>query len=338
MEKDLAADRKTLRGLINGFQTSQALHALTILGIPDLLGTGRRSAAALAEATGCNPPALYRLLRATAALGVLDEDQSQGFALTPLGEGLRSDATGSLAGWVELIGTSNFWQNWGQLADSVRTGETGWRLRHGVDAWTYRAQHPEEGKVFDRAMVSITGTDVETLVSSYDFSPFRTIVDVGGGRGALLAHILRLNPGSTGVLFDQPHVVETAAELLREQGVGDRCRVQAGSFFESVPEGGGAYLLKSILHDWYDPEARRILETCRKAVAPEALLLVIENLLDSPNQGPQTKLGDLNMLVGPGGRERTAEEFATLLASAGFTLRRVVRTASLHCILEAAPG
>lgn len=250
MEKDLAADRQQLRRLINGFQTSQVLHALTVLGIPDQLGGGRRSAAALAEATGCNPPALYRLLRASAALGVLDEDQSQGFALTPLGEGLRSDAAGSLAGWVELIGTPNFWQNWGQLVDSVRTGETGWQLRHGVDAWTYRSQHPEDGRVFDRAMVSMTGTHVEALVRSYDFAPFRTIVDVGGGRGALLAHILRDNPGSRGVLFDQPHVVETAAALLAEQGVDDRCRVEAGSFFESVPGGGDAYLLKSVIHDW----------------------------------------------------------------------------------------
>lgn len=335
---DVTAERQELRRLINGFQSSQVLHALTVLGIPDLLGRSRRGAADLAEAAGCNPPALYRLLRAAAALGVLDEDRSQGFALTPFGEGLRSDAAGSLAGWAELIGTPNFWQNWGQLVDSVRTGETGWRLRHGVDAWTYRAQHPEEGRVFDRAMVSITGTHVDALAGSYDFSRFRTIVDVGGGRGALLARILRDNPGSTGVLFDQPHVVETAAGLLREQGVSDRCRVEGGSFFESVPGGGDAYLLKSVLHDWYDPEARRILETCRKATAPGAVLLVIENVLEPPNQGPETKLGDINMLVGPGGQERTVDEFAALLASAGFTLGKVVDSGGLHSLLEAAPA
>ena len=317
---------------------SQTLHALTVLTIPDLLGSDRRSAADLAEATGSNPRALYRLLRAASALGILEEDGSQGFALTPLGEGLRSDVSGSLAGWVALIGTPNFWQNWGQLADSVRTGETGWQLRHGVDAWTYRAQHPEDGKTFDRAMVSLTTTQVEALVSGYDFSRFRTVVDVGGGRGALLAHILRHNPASSGVLFDQPHVVETAEELLREQGVADRCRVEAGSFFESVPGGGDAYLLKSVIHDWYDPEARRILETVRKATVTGAVLLVIENVLEGPNQGPDLKLGDLNMLVGPGGQERTGEEYEVLLASAGFRLQRVIRTNGPHCFLEATPA
>ena len=338
MEGDTAEQRRELRKLINGFQASQALYALTALGIPDLLGDGRRAAADMADAAGANPAALGRLLRAAAALGILDEDSSQSFALTPLGKGLRSDVPGSLAGWTALIGTPNFWQNWGQLVESVRTGETGWRSRHGVDAWTYRSQHPEDGKVFDEAMVSFIGAETEALTGAYDFSPFRTIVDVGGGRGALLAEILRVTPGSAGVLFDQPHVVEMAQGLLRERGVADRCRVEAGSFFDSVPGGGDAYVLKSVLHDWHDTEARRILETCRRAGPIGLVLLVMERILDPPNLGPETKLGDLNMLVGPGGQERSAEEFAGLFSSAGFNLRRVVPTAGPFRILEAAPA
>ena len=338
MEDDASARRRALIGMINGFMTSQAIHALVQLGIPDQLGKERRSADELAVSTGCKPHPLYRLLRAGAALGLLDEDGSRCFALTPLGEGLVTDSPGSVSGWVELIGTANFWQNWGQLADSVRTGETGWRLRLGVEnAWTYRAEHPEEGRIFDRAMVNLTLAEPEAVASAYDFSRFRTIVDVAGGRGALLARILRRNPGASGILFDQPHVVESAESLLREQGVSDRCRVEGGSFFDGVPVGGDAYILKSIIHDWYDPEAGLILQNCRRVIGPEGVLLVVERLLDPPNQGADGKLSDLNMLVMPGGMERTEQEYRELLGSAGFKLLRSVPTRGPYFILESAP-
>ena len=338
MDEEISDRRRTLLRLINGFQASQVLHTLTVLGIPDLIGSGRRSSADLAEATGSDPLAMYRLLRAAAAIGVFDEDQSKAFAVTPLGEGLRSDAARSLTGWAALMGTSNFWQNWGQLRDSVRTGQTGWHLRHGVDPWTYRAEHPEEGKAFDRAMVSLTSQQAAAVATSYDFSPFRTIVDVGGGRGALLAEILQRHPKSAGVLFDQPHVVATAPEMLREQGVADRCRVEGGSFFDSVPAGGDAYIMKSVIHDWYDPEARRILETCRRATGDGSILLLVETVLAPPNQGPETKLGDVNMLINPGGLERSSEDFEALLATAGFKLKRVLPTQGTFSLLESVPA
>jgi O-methyltransferase domain/Dimerisation domain len=215
MKENIAADRHTLVALTNGFMTSQAIHAFTSLGLADLIGSSPRTAAELAATTATNPLALRRLLSALAAVGILDEDDQQAFALTPLGDGLRTDAPGSVAGWVSLIGTPNFWQNWGQLADSVRTGETGWRLRHGVDAWTYREQHPEDSRIFDQAMVSLTSTSAEGVASGYDFSRFPAIVDVGGGLGMLLAGILARNPAAKGVLFDQPHVVDRAEDFLR---------------------------------------------------------------------------------------------------------------------------
>ncbi len=332
------AQQSDLLRLINGMKVSQVIYALVTLGIPDLLGEQRKGVAEIAEVTNANPPALYRLLRAAAAVGVLDEDDSKGFAVAELGVGLRSDVEGSVAGWVGLVGSANYWQNWGQLADSIRTGETGWRLRHGVDAWTYRAEHPEDGRIFDLAMVSLTAGGAKAIAGAYDFSPFRTVVDVGGGRGSLLAEILHRTPGSTGVLFDQPHVVEGAAALLREAGLADRCRIEGGSFFESVPAGEDAYILKSIIHDWYDPEARQILQVCRRAASPASVLLIAERVLDPPNQGMDTKLSDLNMLVNPGGLERSEPEFATLLASSGFKLRRVVPTSGPYCVIEAVPA
>lgn len=334
MADETRAIRQQLLGMVHGFMLSQALYAFTVLGLADLIGDRRRPAADLAVEVNADPTAVNRLLRALAAAGVLDEDEQGGFALTALGEGLREDAPGSLAGWTSLVGSENFWANWGRLMDSVRTGKTGWQLRLGVDAWDYRAQHPEENRRFDRAMVSITSASADSVGEDYDFSRFGTIVDVGGGRGTLLAQILGRHPAARGVLFDQQHVVEGAAPLLEARGVLERCQVVAGSFFDSVPEGGDAYVLKSILHDWYDPDAVRILETVRAAMRPTAVLLVVERVLEPPNQGLPGKLGDLNMLVNPGGTERTRNEWARLLATGGFRLSEVHSTRGLYSVLE----
>src|SRR5579859_874855 len=337
MADETRADRQRLLGMVNGFMLSQALYAFTVLGLAELIGDGRRAAHDLATAIEADPIAVNRLLRALAAAGVLDEDEQCGFALTPLGEGLREGAAGSLAGWTALVGSENFWANWGRLTDSVRTGKTGWQLRLNVDGWDYRAQHPEENRRFDRGMVSITSASADTVAEDYDFSRFGTIVDVGGGRGTLIAQVLGRNPAANGVLFDQPHVVDAAAPLLKAQGVRERCQVVGGSFFESVPEGGDVYVLKSVLHDRYDPEAVRILERVRAATRPGAVLLVVERVLEPPNQGLSGKLGDLNMLVNPGGTERTHEEWEMLLAAGGFRLMGVHPTRGMYSLLESTP-
>jgi hypothetical protein len=337
MADETLATRQRLLGMVNGLMLSQALYSFTVLGFADLIGDGRRAAADLAAASKADPAATNRLLRALAAAGVLDEDEQGGFAMTPLGDGLREDAPGSLAGWTALVGSENFWANWGKLTDSVLTGKTGWQLRLGVDAWDYRAQHPTENRRFDRAMVSITSASAGSVAEDYDFSRFGTIVDVGGGRGTLIAQVLSHNSAARGVLFDQPHVVEGAAPLLKAHGVLERCQVVGGSFFESVPEGGEVYVLKSVLHDWHDPEAVRILETVRAATRPGAVLLVVERVLEPPNQGLSGKLSDLNMLVNPGGTERTREEWDRLLAAGGFGLREVHPTRGMFSVLEATP-
>jgi len=337
MTDETRATRQRLLGMVNGFMLSQALYAFTVLGFADLIGDRRRVAADLAAAAKADRSAVNRLLRALAAAGVLDEDEQGGFALTPLGEGLREDTPGSLAGWTALVGSENFWANWGGLTDSVRTGKTGWRLRLDVDAWDYRAHHPDENLRFDRAMVSITSASAGSVAEDYDFSRFGTIVDVGGGRGTLIAQVLSRNSAASGVLFDQPHVVDGAAPLLKAHGVFERCPVVGGSFFESVPAGGDAYVLKSVLHDWSDPEAVRILKTVRAATRPGAVLLLVERVLEPPNLGLPGKLGDLNMLVNPGGIERTREEWDRLLAAGGFGLLEVHPTRGMFSVLESTP-
>jgi len=307
-----------LRRLVTGYQVTQAIHVAAKLGIADLLADGPRGSDNLAAATGAHPGALYRLLRALASVGVFREEEGGRFALTDLAAGLRSDVPASLAGWAAFVGEPYQWQAWAALEHSVRTGENAFRHVHGTDSWTFRARHPELSAGFDRAMTSLSRQVTAAVLAAYDFGRFGTVVDVGGGNGALLAAILAEHPALRGVLFDQPHVVAGAGPLLAAAGVDDRAAVVGGSFFDAVPEGGDAYVLKAILHDWEDEDCLRILRTCRRAMADGAALLVVERELGPPNKTPDGKFSDLNMLVGPGGRERAPEEYAALFAAAGF--------------------
>lgn len=325
-----------MQRLVVGFQVSQAINVAATLGIADLLAGGSRTSDQLAEATGTHPTALYRLLRALASVNVLQELADRSFALTPLGERLRSDVPGSIAGTAAYIGRPYIWQVWAELLYSVRTGENAFRHVHGTDLWTYRASHPEENAIFNRSMASNAGRWSVAFGAAYDFGRFHTLVDVGGGDGTLLAAILAAHPGLNGVVFDQPHVVARAPALLAEAGVAERCRVVGGDFFAAVPSGGDAYVLRAVIHDWEDEEAGRILAAIRQAIRVDGTLLLIERVLAPPNEGPEGKFSDLNMLIGAGGHERSPEAFATLLAAARFQLSRIV-PAGLYSVIEAAP-
>jgi hypothetical protein len=307
-----------LRRLVNGYQVSQAIHVAAKLGIADLLGDGPRGSDELAVATGTHAPTLYRLLRALASVGVFREEDGGRFALTPLGECLRSDAPEPVGGWAAFIGEPYHWQAWSALTHSVRTGENAFRHVHGMDPWTFREAHPELSVGFDRAMMARSRQVSQSVLAAYDFGRFASVVDVGGGNGAFLATILAKYPGMRGVLFDQPHVVAGAAPILEGAGVTDRCLVVGGSFFEEVPAGYDAYVFKAILHDWDDERCFQILRTCRRAMAESAALLVVEQELGPPNEGAAAKFSDLNMLVAPGGQERTPEEYAALFGATGF--------------------
>lgn len=265
------------------------------------------------------------------------EEADQHFSLAPMGQCLRSDAKRPVGPYAAFIGRPHQWQAWGDLLHSTRTGENAFHHVHGVGVWEYLASHPEEGAIFDHGMTGNSRGVAERIMSAYDFSPFGQVTDVAGGQGALLAAILAAHPTMRGVLFDRPEVVAHAEPVLEAAGVADRCEVVGGSFFEAVPEGGDAYLLKYILHDWDDPASAALLKACRRACGPKAKLLVLERIVAPPNEGPDTKISDLNMLVSPGGQERTREEFASLLATAGFQIERIVEVDARLSIIEGVP-
>ncbi len=331
---DTAAE---LLRLIFGYRISQAIHVAAVLGLSDHLFGGPRTVAELAEDTGCDSRSLYRLLRALAAIGVYEELPDGRFASTPMGDELRRDSDSQLGSLAEFVGVPSFWQAWGVLEHSVRTGDSAYTLLLGQDVWAYRAQHPEESAIFDAAMTAQSRRVAGAVVAAYDFGGFATIADIGGGRGAMLAAVLSRNPDVRGVLLDQPHVVAGAPALLARAGVAERCQIVAGDMFDAVPA-ADAYLLKAIVHDWNDEQAVAILSTCRRAMSAAATLLIIERVLGATDHGAgaaSAAFSDLNMLVAPGGMERTQPEFEALLSRAGMRLTRVVPTSSDVAVIEA---
>ena len=326
-----------LMRLINGYQVSQALHVAATLGVADQLKDGPKPFDALAQACGAHPKSLYRLLRALAAVGVFHETSDKAFSLTPLGVCLTSDALGSRCNYAQWIGTPGQWRSWGNLLHSIKSGESATQFTHGVDAWTYRMQNPEEQAVFNGAMTDNSRSDARAALEAYDFSRFSCVVDIGGGQGLLLKEVLLACPATRGILFDQPQVIASANQALASAGLAQRCQITAGSFFEFVPEGGDLYVMKAILHDWDDCASIDILRICRRAMPPTATLVVIERVVGPPNESPEGKFSDLNMMVQYAALERTHQEFHDLLESGGFEMTEVVSTKSPLSIIVGQP-
>jgi len=323
--------------LINGYQVTQAIHVAVAFGLPDHLKDGPRSSDELAVLSNAHAGALYRLLRALAAVGVLHEQEGRSFSLTAIGDCLRSDSPTPVGAWAAFVGRPYIWQAWGHLLHSVRTGENAFASLNGKSVWQYRAEYPAENEIFNQATTALSRGGIEHLVKAYDFSVFRHVADIGGGQGQALAGILSAHPAVRGTLFDQPHVIDQARPVLKKAGVDDRCEIVAGSFFESVPPGADAYIMRVVLHDWEDQAAISILSTCRKAMSDTAKLLIIEQVVAPPNEGLAGKLSDLNMLVSPGGRERTREEFSVLCDAARFKLLNVTGAGPRLSVIEAKP-
>ena len=336
MPADNLSQRDTLRHLTNGFQVSQAIHVAATLGIADLLADGPRSVDDLAAVTRTTPAALNRLLAALASVGIFVEVDGR-FGQTPLSDFLRSDVTGSIRAWAIHIGRPYYWNTWADLDVSVRIGSSAFRAHHGVDPWDYRRDHTEENATFNAAMTGLSAGMVESVVAAYDFSPIHSLVDVGGGEGLLLAAILAANPHMQGIVFDQPHVVTGARNVLERAGVTNRCQLTGGSFFETIPPAADAYVLKNIIHDWDDAAALAILQRCRVAVPDRGRLLLVEHVLKPVNQPDPARFSDLNMLVMLGGQERDPDEFARLCEAAGFRLAAIIPTASTYSVIEARP-
>ena len=325
----------TLLRMISGSWVSQAIHVAAKLQVADHLASGAKSSDELARAAGADADALHRLLRALASVGVFTEGGDGRFSLTPLADALRTDAPGSLRAYAIMLGEDWHWRAWGQLPHSVRTGQSAFEHVFGCGVFDYFAAHPEAAQVFNAAMTSRTGQENAAVTAAYEW-PAGTIVDVGGGQGALLAAILERNPDARGVLFDVAHVVDAARPLMAEAGLAARCELVAGSFFERVPSGGDLYLLKRVLHDWTDKSALAILKNCRASMGVGSQLLVIEHVLAPGNAPSFGKLFDLEMLVlTSGGRERSDAEFRALLSAAGFEQRRIIAAGPTASLIEA---
>jgi hypothetical protein len=323
--------------MVTGYYISRAIWVAAKLGIADLLVDGPRHYGDLAKATDMHAPSLNRVLRLLASAGIFVEQEFGHFALTPIGGCLRTGVPGSMRAAVLLFG-GRTQDTWRELLHSVQTGEPAFPRVWGMDPFTHMEQHPEEAAVFDEAMADWTKHVAIATAAAYDFSPFRTIVDVGGGNGVLLAGILKANPGLRGVLFDRPHVVERGRARLAALGVADRCTVVGGDFFQEVPRGGDAYLLKHVIHDWNDERAGEILASCHRAMRSEARLLIIEGVypprIDQSDASRGSAANDVNMLVCTGGRQRSEREFRSLYAAAGFELTRIVLTEMPTSVIE----
>lgn len=322
-----------LTRMISGYWVSQAVYVSAELGIADLLKDGPQPVDALAASTGTHADSLYRVLRALASVGVFTETAPRRFALTPLAEHLQSDVPGSQRSLARMAGGEQF-AAWAEILHSVRTGETAFSKVFGQPIFDHLAERPEAARIFDEAMTGIHGRETGAILDAYDFSTVQTLVDVGGGAGGNLIATLQRHPTMKGILFDLPHVVERARPNVEAAGLADRCRLVGGSFFESVPSGGDAYLMRHIIHDWYDDRSLTILKNVHAALPVGGKVLVLESVIPPGNEPFGGKFLDLTMLVIPGGKERTAEEYRELYEKSGFELTRIVPSVTEVSVVE----
>ena len=325
-----------LMQLASGCLVAPAIYIVTKLGIADILRDGPRTSAELAELTDTDPDALYRVLRATASLGVLAELPGQTFANTPLSDTLREDWPRSTRAMTLWMLDPAHWVVYGELMYSVKTGKTAWDKVHGEPCFdSLFGSMKGLGDVFNQAMTSYSFQTIPAVIAAYDFSRFGTIADIAGGYGHLLGAILKQYPAAKGVLFDLPVVLDGAPAMLDSYGVRDCVDMVSGDFTESIPVVADCYLLKHIIHDWYDDKNQIILGNIRESMPDGATVLIIDGVVPGPNEPHFAKFLDLEMLMLPGGKERTAEEFRTLLAASGFEMTRIIPTQSNVCIIEA---
>lgn len=320
--------------LITGIWASQAIYMACKLTLPDALAAGARTARELAEEAQVQARPLYRLLRALATLGVLEEDDRARFALTPIGQSLRSHASGSLC-WLAQYMVEAEWEPWRNALHSIRSGESAIVHLFGKPIFEYLQDRSDLQMLFGKAMAGMARQLAAAVSAAYDFSNAKLIVDVGGGRGDLIASLLTSNPQSKGIVFDLPHVVEGMHEAIERPDVRNRCNFVGGNFFERIPPGADLYLMSYIIHDWDDDRAVEILSRCREAMTSVSKLLLIEIVLPPAGVPSFGKLLDLEMLVIAGGQERTEREYCNLLGQAGLQLKQVIPSAAPQSIIEA---
>jgi hypothetical protein len=322
-----------MRQMLAGHVIAQCLHSIAYLGIADLIAKGHSAIDELASATGTHAPSLHRMLRTMASMGVLTENVDGEFGLTPLGATLRTDAPDSLRDQALFETSSCIWTSWNHLLDSLRSGRPSFASVNSRPLFTYLAEHPDLGTLFNRFMTVQSKNQNDAITASYDFSWVDTVVDVGGGHGATLAAILTRYPALKGVLIDLPEVV-TNDSLLETSKFADQCRVVGGNVLEAIPTGGDLYMVKRVMMGFSDDDARTILRNCRTAMRAESRLIVIDPMLPNGNEPHYNRLTDLLMLVVPGGRCRSEAEFRALFDAAGLSMTKVIETGASNFILE----
>lgn len=331
---DVPPPEAILMQMLFGAQMQRSICVAAKLGIADLLAERSQTAAELAAKAEVNAPSLYRLLRTLASIGIFAETPDRKFELTPIAALLRSDVPNSMRDFVTLMGEDWIWQAWGELIYSIQTGGVAHEKVQGMSSFEFYEKNKEAGKVFNRAMTNFTLAVIPALVEAYDFSGIGKLVDIAGGHGLLLSGILNANPQTRGILFDLPFVIEGAPELLEREGVRNRVELVSGDFFQSVPAGADAYLMKHIIHDWDDQSSIKILRNIHSAMNKDGRVLIVEMVVPEGNEQHPSKALDILMLVIEGGKERTKDEYRKLLELSGFSLARVIPTKSPYSVIE----
>jgi hypothetical protein len=331
-----AAAAQLLFQIATGHFAASALQVVAKLRIADHLATGPQSTVALAKQLAVDEDALYRVLRALASIGVFDEVAPREFALTEAGQMLRSTVPGSMHHMALWVTSPFHFRVYSDMLHAVRTGQPAAEKVAGMPVFEYLAREPELAEIFNNAMTAFSESVIPAALQTYDFSGIDLLVDVAGGHGAVLTAILRQYPSMRGILFDLEHVVAGAKPRIEAMGLNDRCQTEHGDFFKAVPAGGDAYIMKHIIHDWADDRALAILRNIRAAMGDKrGRVILLESVLPPGNAPDPGKLIDLEMLMMPGGRERTADEFADLFGRAGFDMTRVVATGAPLSVVEA---
>ena len=326
-----------LRDLVSGMRVTQLIYVAAKLGIADLLKDGSKSIDELASKVGAHPRALYRVLRALAGIGIFAEVGDRQFELTALAEPLQDQVPGSVRASAIIYGEEGFWKPWGDLLNCVKTGDTPFNRVFGMGRWEYLTRNPEAGTTFNKHMSAVTVRTTNAVVEAYDFSGLNRVVDLGGGRGALISAILKRYPHVQGVLTDLPTVANEAKAFIESEGFQDRCEIIGGDYFKSVPSGADIYILKGIIEDEEDDGVVALLKHCRQAMGNHARLLIVGWIM-SPHGSPfPTNMSDIQMMVLTGGLQRTEEEYGALFEKAGFKVNRILATRSELSIIEGVP-
>lgn len=328
---------KSLYNLLNSHVISRLIYSVSKIGIPDILKDRRMDYTQIAERTGVHPRSLYRVMRTLCTVNVFSETEEDVFNLGEVGQLLRTDIPESQHALAILMWEPWWRQGWDELLYSLKTGNVAFDHVHGERLFEYLRRNPDDAELFNKAMTSITMQENKAILDAYDFSGIQKIVDIGGGHGKLLASTLRAYPSMEGILFELPMVLDSARINIGHENLSERCELIAGDFFESFSLQGDVYILKSVIHDWKDEQATRILKNCRRSLSKNGRLLIIERIIPSGNDLHPAKLMDIVMLVNLGGQERMLPEYEGLLNSSGFKLNGIISTNSAMSIIEGVP-